>query len=157
LSLRIPGFSVANLRFPQALSSTMDPAARLLDPSQIRSFLGVGAIATAVHYLVLVAAVQAFGIPPVPSALLGYCCGGALSYHLNRTRTFGSDRPHGEAVWRFAAVALVGFALTLLFMSVLVDGWRSPYLLAQGATTGTVMVWNYTANRFWTFSTTGGR
>lgn len=139
--------------FPQAFGGfAMIPAEQLINFRQIRAFLGVGLVATATHYSVLIATVQGLGGAPVPCSLLGYCCGGLVSYQLNRSHTFASNRPHGEAVWRFAAVALVGFLLTLLFMSVLVDGWRSPYLLAQAATTGTVMVWNYIANRFWTFA-----
>ena len=29
--------------------------------------------------------------------------------------------------------------------------WGAPYLLAQVATTGIVMLWSFTANRWWTF------
>ena len=119
---------------------------------QITFFVGVGLMATAVHYVVLISAVQLFHASPVPSALLGYCCGGFVSYNLNRRHTFASDRPHGEAVWRFAIVAGVGFLLTFLFMGLLVDRWHQPYLLAQVATTGCVMFWTFAANRFWTFA-----
>ena len=112
----------------------------------------IGLAATALHYLVLVGTVQLLGTAPVPSALLGYCCGGFVSYALNRRHTFRSDRPHGEAVWRFALVAGVGFVLTFLLMALLVDWWRLPYLAAQVATTGLVMFWTFTANRLWTFA-----
>ena len=74
-----------------------------------------------------------------------------LSYGLNRRHTFGSERPHEEAVWRFALVAGVAFGLTYAFMRVMVEGWRLPYLPAQGVTTGLVMVWTFAANRLWTF------
>lgn len=119
---------------------------------QLVSFVKIGLAATAVHYLVLVGTVQLLGTAPVPSALLGYCCGGFLSYALNRRHTFRSERPHGEAVWRFALVAGVGFVLTFLLMGVSVDRWRVPYFLAQVATTGVVMFWTFAANRLWTFA-----
>ncbi len=119
---------------------------------QLVSFVKIGLAATAVHYAVLVGTVQLLGTSPVPSALLGYCCGGFLSYALNRRHTFRSARPHGEAVWRFALVAGVGFVLTFLLMGLLVDRWRIAYLLAQVATTGVVMFWTFAANRLWTFA-----
>ena len=119
---------------------------------QATSFAGVGVLATFLHYLVLITLVQYFGTAPVPSALLGYCCGGFLSYSLNRRHTFVSDRPHAEAIWRFALVSAVGFAMTFVLMYGLVDRWHLPYLFAQAMTTGIVMVWNFTANRFWTFA-----
>lgn len=119
---------------------------------QLVSFVRIGLAATALHYAVLVGTVQLLHGSPVPSALLGYCCGGFLSYALNRRHTFASDRPHGEAVWRFAVVAGVGFLVTFALMALLVDRWRLPYLLAQVGTTGLVMIWTFAANRAWTFA-----
>ncbi len=118
---------------------------------QVRSFLGVGMICTALHYAILVAMVQWLHAPPVPSALTGFCVGGLLSYQLNRRHTFGSERPHEQAAWRFAMVAGVAFGLTWLAMRLLVERWHAPYLPAQAATTGLVMVWTFAANRLWTF------
>jgi putative flippase GtrA len=54
-------------------------------------------------------------------------------------------------VWRFTLVAGVGFVLTYGFMALLTGQLRLPYLLAQLATTGIVMLWSFAANRFWTF------
>lgn len=124
-------------------------AMRLL--RQFATFFGVGALATALHYAVLVALVQAAGADPVAAALAGYCAGGLASYWLNRTRTFRSDRPHAEAGWRFAAVMAVGFLLTWGLMTLLVDRLGLPYLLAQMAATGVVLVWNFIAHKWWTF------
>ena len=87
----------------------------------------------------------------VPAALTGFCVGGILSYVLNRRHTFGSERPHGEAAWRFALVAGVAFVLTWLFMRLFVETWHAPYLPAQMVTTVLVMAWTFAANRFWTF------
>jgi putative flippase GtrA len=46
----------------------------------------------------------------------------------------------------------VGFGLTFLFMSLLVNWAGIPYLAAQVATTGIVMFWSFAAHRIWTFS-----
>lgn len=118
---------------------------------QFTSYLGIGFGAAALHYTILVALVELGGVHPVLAALVGYTSGGFLSYGLNRSHTFGSERPHREAVWRFALVAGVGFGLTYAAMYVFVDVLHQPYLAAQVVTTGMTLVWNFSANRFWTF------
>jgi len=59
--------------------------------------------------------------------------------------------PHEAAVSRFMLVAAVGFGLTYIFMSLFVHAAGIPYVLAQMATTGIVMLWSFTAHRLWTF------
>lgn len=125
------------------------PAPALL--AQFATFFGVGAIATAIHYAVLIGLVELAGIAAVPAALVGYCTGGAASYWLNRTKTFVSDRPHLEAGWRFAVVMAIGFLLTLALMKLFVERLGAPYLPAQIVTTGIVLIWNFIAHKFWTF------
>ncbi|MCX8256295.1 MAG: GtrA family protein [Beijerinckiaceae bacterium] len=137
---------MANLHSALRVALTHHPLLR-----QLRSFVGVGLVCTALHYVILVALVQLAHVPPVPAALTGFCVAGILSYRLNRRHTFGSERPHGEAVWRFALVAGVAFVLTWLFMRLFVEIRHAPYLPAQMVTTGLVMAWTFAANRFWTF------
>lgn len=123
--------------------------------AQILSFFGVSVISTLVHYAALIGLVEIGGAAPVPAALAGYCLGGIVSYRLNRTRTFISDRPHAEAGWRFAVVMAVGFALTLGLMKLFVDRLDLPYLPAQIVTTGVVFGWNFVAHKWWTFGERG--
>lgn len=118
---------------------------------QFGAFFGVGLVAAVVHYGLLIALVEGRGIDPVPATLAGYVAGGVVSYILNRRLTYRSDRPHGEATWRFALVAFVGFLLTGAFMHVFVTWAGAPYLPAQVVTTGIVLVWSFLANRIWTF------
>lgn len=99
----------------------------------------------------LIVLVQSHTLGPVAAALCGFLAGGILSYRLNRQHTFGSERPHRQAIWRFALVAGVGFVVTYLVMQTLVGRLEAPYLLAQVFTTGVVMLWTFTANRLWTF------
>ena len=89
---------------------------------------------------------------PVPATLAGYVAGGLVSYALNRKHTYESSRPHREATWRFAIVALVGFLLTWLFMHVFVEWLGAPYIPAQLVTTGIVMLWSFIAHKAWTFA-----
>jgi putative flippase GtrA len=118
---------------------------------QVSAFVGVGVLAAIVHYGLLVALVESGAAGPVPATLAGYVGGGVLSYALNRRHTYRSDRPHGEAGWRFAVVAGVGFVLTGVVMHVLTGRLGAPYLPAQLLTTGLVLVWSFSAHKWWTF------
>lgn len=118
---------------------------------QFSSFAVVGFIATGVHYAFLVGLVEVAGLPAVPAALIGYIAGGTVSYCLNRRHVFRTDLSHHAAVSRFTLVAAVGFGLTYVFMSLLVDRGGIPYLPAQVATTGIVMLWSFAAHKLWTF------
>ncbi len=118
---------------------------------QFSSFVVVGFIATGVHYALLIGLVQIAGISAVAAALVGYGAGGTVSYGLNRRHVFRTTLPHEAAVSRFTVVAAVGFGLTYIFMSLFVHVAGIPYLPAQVATTGIVLLWNFAAHRMWTF------
>jgi len=108
--------------------------------------------AAIVHYSLLIALVEWAGWSPVPATLAGYVAGGVLSYALNRRLTYASERPHGEATWRFAVVAFVGFLLTGLLMQAFTGWLGAPYIPAQLVTTGIVLFWSFVAHRMWTFA-----
>jgi putative flippase GtrA len=118
---------------------------------QFAAFFGVGLVAAIVHYGLLISLVEGYRMDPVPAALAGYVAGGVVSYLLNRRHTYASDRPHVEATWRFAIVAVIGFGLTWAGMAILVRGLAVPYLAAQLVTTGIVLFWSFLAHKFWTF------
>jgi putative flippase GtrA len=114
-------------------------------------FFVVGVAAAVGHYGTLVAAVELGGASPVLAAMCGFLVGGSISYGLNRSWTFGSDRAHEAAVPRFAIVAFIGFLLTGAFMALLTGPLGLHYLLAQVTTTGLVMIWTFLGHRHWTF------
>jgi putative flippase GtrA len=118
---------------------------------QFSAFFGVGIAAAIVHYGLLVSLVEGYRMEPVRATLVGYVGGGIVSYLLNRRHTYASERPHREAGWRFALVALVGFGLTWAFMALLVRALGAPYIAAQLVTTGLVLVWSFVAHKLWTF------
>ena len=118
---------------------------------QVSAFFGVGIAAAIVHYGLLVSLVEGYRMDAVRATLVGYVGGGIVSYLLNRRHTYASDRPHREASWRFALVALVGFGLTWAFMALFVRAFGAPYLPAQVVTTAIVLVWSFVAHKLWTF------
>lgn len=119
---------------------------------QFMSFLIVGSIAAAVHFSLLIGLKEIGGLAPLPSTLLGFIGGMGVSYTLNKRHTFfQSTRGHDEAFWRFFTVSSVGFGLTFILGLLLMNYLRLPYLFAQVMMTGSVLMWNFLANRFWTF------
>jgi putative flippase GtrA len=130
--------------------ASVSSTARLL--AQFAAFSGVGLLAAVVHYGLLIGLVEAWRVDPVTAALAGYVAGGVVSYSLNRQFTYRSDRPHAQATWRFALVAVVGFFLTWGFMHVFTRWLGLPYLPAQIVTTAVVLFWSFLAHKLWTFA-----
>ncbi|HEX8166895.1 MAG TPA: GtrA family protein [Beijerinckiaceae bacterium] len=132
------------------MSSASDSLA--LWARQFTTFFGVGLVAAAVHFGLLVGLVELAGVRPVPATLVGYVTATIVSYLLNRRLTYASDRPHAEAAWRFAVVAGIGFlitwALMALFIRLVGPTWYFP---AQMLTTGIVLFWHFLGHKLWTF------
>lgn len=115
----------------------------------------VGAMATALHYAVLVALVEWGQVPPGLAAGAGAMAGAVLAYWGNRRWTFsGQPAEHHRALPRFAIVALLGG-----LANALIVGWGvalgAHYLLMQILATGMVMLGTYHLNRVWTFKQRG--
>ena len=118
-------------------------------PAFIR-YTGVGALATALHYGVLVLCVERAGWPAFAASGFGAVVGAQVAYLGNRWFTFAH---HGavRASWpRFQATALLG---ALLGMAIVALGVRLGvhYLIAQVMATLTSLVITFAINRHWTF------
>jgi putative flippase GtrA len=113
-------------------------------------YAAVGAGATGVHYLVLVALVEALRWPPAGATFAGATIGAGAAYFGNRSLTFASGRPIRESLPRFLAVAGVGACVnTALLWSLTRSGLH--YLPAQVLATLAVFYLTYWMNRAWTF------
>lgn len=111
----------------------------------------VGACATAIHYVVLMASVELLLLRAVVASTIGFVIAASVNYALNRRFTFQSSAKHVVALPKFLTVALLGAA-----MNAAVVGWFEAhttihYLLAQICATLTVLLWNFTVNALWTF------
>lgn len=114
-------------------------------------FAAVGAVGTVAHYALLLFMVEVLGTPALAGAAAGFVLGAVVNYTLSRTLVFDSTRPHGEALPRFFAVAVVGLGWTAVLMTLLVDFVGLHYLLAQLLTTALLLLWHYVGNALWTF------
>lgn len=119
---------------------------------QFLLFALVGCAAAVGHYGVLILLSEAFAVAPVAASAAGFVVGGVISYTLNYGHVFRSDQKHLPTAGKFVAVALAGLVFNSAVMWVLAHEAGLHYLLSQMAATLIVMVWSYTANRYWTFA-----
>jgi putative flippase GtrA len=115
-------------------------------------FAFVGALATALHFAVMVLLVQAFHFNAAAASSLGFAVSALFNYQLNRVFTFRSHSPHSQTLPRFLLVACSGLLVNTSLMLLFVDVCRIPYVLAQVPASGAVLVWNFFLNRRWTFA-----
>ena len=119
--------------------------------TQFVLFFGVGAVATAAHYLVMIVLADVFHLHAVGAAACGYVTGAVVSYLLNYRYTFASKGAHAQTATRFVLVAASGLALNTLLVGVLVVRLGLHYLLAQLIATALILGWNFVLNKLWTF------
>ena len=115
-------------------------------------FLVVGALATALQYVVLELGTANLSWPSSIASGIGYLSGAVLSYFLNYFYTFVSDKPHVQSASRFVILVGIGWCLTIILMTLLVDyiGWNKWW--AQVIISCFVLILNYLISRTWVFS-----
>ena len=123
-------------------------------------FVVVGALGTLVDVGLFTVLHLVFGAPALVANTVSYSAGIANNYILHRVWTY-ADRPRREVASQFVAFAAVSLA-ALLINNLTVYALTGPFtdvvgqaalgaLLAKGVATGIGVIWNFTANTFWTF------
>ena len=118
---------------------------------QFLRYAGAGAVGTALQYAMLIGFVQLARVAAVVASTAGAIAGAIVNYALNHRYTFGSERPHRQALPRFALVAVAGIVLNALVMAAMLGLAGPHYLVAQVIATAAVLAAGYLANRQWTF------
>lgn len=114
-------------------------------------FLGVGGVATAIQYGILILLVETGLAIAVVASTIGYIISGVLNYTLNYYYTFQSEAKHHSAVVKFIVVAAVGLGINSALVFLLTEVVSLYYLVAQIIATVAVLLWNFTAHLFWTY------
>ena len=118
---------------------------------QFISFLGVGAIATACHYLLLILLVEVLSVRVLIASTLGALLGAIVSYILNRKMTFQSEIAHQTALPKFLSVAAFALIMNWLLMKFFTEITLLPYLIAQCITTILLIIITFGLNKIWSF------
>ena len=119
---------------------------------QFGRFLVVGGIATALQYAVLIALTAGAGVQPLLASSIGFVASATANYTLNRRFTFHSDVDYVAGLERFLIIAGVGLTLNAAVMAAATAVAGANYIVAQLVATAVVLLWNFHANRLWTFS-----
>lgn len=115
-------------------------------------FTGIGAIGTVGHYATLILLVQALHADPVIATTIGFTVGALINYLLNYRITFNSNKRHREALTMFFSVAALGAVINALIMTAGINISDQHYLVIQVIATSIVLVFNFIANKYWTFA-----
>ena len=124
--------------------------------AQFLAFSGVGAVGTAAHYGVLLVLVEWGSRSAMLATTVGFGVGAGVNYVLSRRIVFRSTVPFGRGLLKFLLIAVIGASLNASLVGALAGQLAVHYLLAQVVATGVVLVFNYAANRFWTFREISG-
>lgn len=117
-------------------------------------FVGVGTLATGIHYVLLVLLVELGLSSVVTATTVGYVVSSLFNYGANYYFTFNSKASHISAAVRFYIVASIGLVMNSTVVFLLNGVLGSHYLLAQVIATIVVMCWNYLAHKHWTYVST---
>ncbi len=115
-------------------------------------YAGVGALATALHYAVLVGLVESAQFAPRFAAAIGAWIGAQVAFLGNAWFTFGGAPLSLRSWFRFQVTALLGAAISFSIVAV---GVRLGlhYLLAQALATLLTLFVTFEINRRWSFAT----
>ncbi|REL31119.1 GtrA family protein [Thalassotalea euphylliae] len=118
---------------------------------RLLKFIGVGGVATICQYCLLIMFVEFASLALLTSTMLSYCLSTLLNYWLNYYFTFTSNQAHARVLPRFVLVALVGLLINTSVFALFSLVLNFYYLVAQVAATLFALIWNYGANKLWTF------
>ena len=133
-------------------------------------FATVGALGSAIDFLVMNLMTNLFGMKLVPAGTISFLCAVISNFTLNRYWTYPDSRSrhflHQLGMFFIVNAAGIGFRIpTLHFMEPVMArafesmahlSHTSAQFLAKNATLafviGVVMIWNFYINRYWTYN-----
>lgn len=110
-------------------------------------YTGIGIIGTVMHFLLLYLLIGPMGA--VAASTMGAIAGCVVNFLLARTYVFSERQAQIFAFPKFATVAIGGIALNASMMSSLT--LISPVFISQMVSTGTVFLFGFLLNNFWSF------
>ncbi len=114
-------------------------------------FLGVGAIATLIQYLILVLLVELIGLTPYIASSFGYIVSSFFNYVANYYFSFGSKAGHTSAICKFLIVALSGLLINSIIVFYFTEKMHFNYVLSQISSTTVVVISNYILLKNWAY------
>lgn len=122
--------------------------------AQFIKFAIVGGLGTVLDYTTYLVFTRVLGVWYIFASLAAFIVGLTNNFLLNKFWTFRKVKVSGGAGKQFAQytlVSLVGISIHTGIMFLLVEGLKLNDVVARLIATGVVLVWNYIANKLWTF------
>jgi len=110
-----------------------------------------GGTAAVVHFLVLTALVELFGVNPTLATSIGFVLASIVNYTLQYHWTFDADGPHHVMFTRYASVTAVTLSINAGLFWTFTNIFDIHYLIAQVISTGLMVIVNYLINKHFTF------
>ena len=107
------------------------------------SFLIIGALATLLHFAILILFVEVFDISSPIASVCGYATSSVFNYTANYYVTFKSKKNHLRAAFMFVIMVCISLNITYFCMLLLTTGFESNYVFAQLLTTFLVLIFNF--------------
>jgi putative flippase GtrA len=127
------------------------------EANRIFRFLVVGASGTIIDFSLLTI-LKLLGFPTLPANTFSFLAGVVNNFTWNRLWTFSEARINhwNKQIWKFIFVSMVGLLINNLVIFLLEGVFNNlfvnfGYIPAKIIATGIAVVWNYCANRLWTF------
>ena len=122
-------------------------------------FLTVGVTSTLIDVGTFAALVKLFAVATLPANIASYSLGTATSFLCNRAWTYRDARQKSALtqLGQFVLINILGLCLNSLLVLVFTTALQpqlgnSAALAAKLISTTVVMLWNFFANRIWTFN-----
>ncbi len=148
---------------PAPSSVPPDAAAPNEAAGQFARYVVVGLTAVAVHFVLMTILVEAFAVAKGLASFAGFVLGSCVNYTLQHAWVFKAERSHAAAAPTYVVVTSIGAVLNfvVLHAGMTVIDWmtflpeivrRFDYQPAQAAAIGVVFLFNFWANRRFTFA-----
>jgi putative flippase GtrA len=116
-------------------------------------FVVVGALATGVHWAVVVGLVEQAGARPLPANVVGWLTAVGVSFAGHHWLSFRGHRvPVASAAGRFLVISASGFAINQAAYALLLAHSGQSYAVLLGAVLAGMAVCTFAASRWWAFA-----
>lgn len=135
---------------------------------QMGRYFAAGVSAVALHFIVMTALIELAGLAKPLATTAGFVAGAVLNYLLQHAWVFEADRDHRAAAPTYVLVTALGGVLNIILFTIFLAALgrmmmvtdlaqklipvAAPYHWAQLGATGAVFVYNFWANRRFTFA-----
>ena len=120
--------------------------------AQLFRFLSVGLLATASHFIVVIALVEGVSLDVKLANALAWTVALGVSYSGHHRWTFSAEGAHSDHFPRYIVVSLSGLALNLATVWLLHDHLSAHYLVATTCGVGLSVLVTFVLSRFWVFA-----